>query len=826
MGRGGLTASAPYSYGVHGTAKRHQTQPAPLGSYRAGLSFGELSTDNVKPLLTGGGTAAYPTFPPWGTQRWLRGCRRPRRGLALPVREGLGSDRRGPELAQQHVYQELEASIAAIVQAGSVFEIRLLGSNRKRVDAGYFNSPAAAATALSHLDGSYQGIYITPNPVQPDLLARSANRITPWAQVTSMDPDVTRRYWLLVDIDPVRPSGISSTDAEHDAAHDKARQVMGYLSLLYGFCEPMYNDSGNGAHLLYPINEPNTVEVRDAVHKFLKCLSAKFSTDAVKVDTTVFNAARIWRVPGTWSRKGDSVPDRPHRKARIVQHVHHLDRVTLARVYAFIAAHETLLAESDKPAGTLASKAASEYPADERKYKMLNDHAMRRIPEWVPNFFPDARPYKEGYRISSQDLGRIFEEDLTIHPYPLGIKDFAVADQGDAREGRRTPVSLIAEFCNDGDKEAAAQALADVLKAPVTEFTPIEPASVASLPGTDAPRPRFNFKSIRSLADLQQMTFSDTKFVIPGVLPVGNVILSARPKMRKTWLALQLGMAVSTGGKFLEWECSQGDVLFLALEDNERRLKSRIRTLQTFNMIIPDLSGFRYWTGGMSENSQGKLYVSDPQEAAETLQMFPRGEAGVDALEQYLEQFPKTTMIVIDTLQHFRGQSNNRDVYARDYEAMMPITKLAARKQVLIMPVTHDKKGLAGQDSADFMEDVTGSAGNTGGADGVMAIKGRRGMQEENESRKLLLSGRDIPHDYEVDMTFDAERGGWLTAARQDVKVAVRAILERHPYVNQQELAALLPNVSKARITKVLTEMKFQGEVTSTKFGYQLARPI
>jgi hypothetical protein len=731
-------------------------------------------------------------------------------------------------LSAQHVYQELEASIAAIVQAGSVFEIRLLARGRKRTDAGYFNSPAAAATALAGLEGDYLGIYLTPNPVQPDLLARSANRITPWAQVTSMDPDVTRRHWLLIDVDPVRPSGISSTDAEHDASHDMARKIMGYLSLLYGFCDPMYNDSGNGAHILYPINEPNTEEVRDAIHKFLKCLSAKFSNNTVKVDTTVFNAARIWRVPGTWSRKGDSVPERPHRKAKILQHVHHLDRVRLDRIVAFTVAHEALLAPTDRPSGLLASKSAGEYPADERKYKLLNDHAMRRIPEWVPVFFPDARPYKEGYRITSNDLGRIFEEDLTIHPWPLGIKDFAVADQGDATEGRRTPVSVIAEFCTDGDKDAAAHRLAAVLKAPVTEFDAIEPPSAvgvpSGLPGIDAPRPKYNFKGIRSLADLQRMTFKDTKFIIPGVLPTGNIILAARPKMRKTWLALQLGMAVATGGKFLEWNCAKGDVLFLALEDNERRIRERIRTLQTFDMSAPDLSGFRYWTGGMSEDANGKLYVSDPQEAAETMATFPRGEAGVDALEQYLEQFPNTSMIVIDTLQHFKGHSTNRDVYARDYEAMMPITKLAARREVLIMPVTHEKKGLASVDSGDFLEDVTGSAGNTGGADGVASIKGKRGVQDENESRKLYLSGRDIPHDFEVDMTFDAERGGWLTAARQDTRIAVRAILERHPYVNQQELTALLPNVSKARLTKVLTTMKFEGEITSTKFGYQLAR--
>jgi hypothetical protein len=292
-------------------------------------------------------------------------------------------------VSAQHVYQELEASIAAIVQAGTVFEIRLLGKHRKRTDAGYFNSPSAAATALAGLEGDYLGVYLTPNPVHPDLLARSANRITPWAQVTSMDPDVTRRHWLLIDVDPVRPSGISATDAEHNAAHAMAQQVMGYLSLLYGFCEPMYNDSGNGAHILYPINEPNNEEVRDALHKFLKCLHAKFSNAAVKVDTTVFNAARIWRVPGTWSRKGDSVPDGRIGKLRIIAHVHHLGPwLSLLKFRLSLRHMKISYRHKDRPTGTLASKAVAEYPADERKYKLLNDHAMRRIPEWVPVFFP------------------------------------------------------------------------------------------------------------------------------------------------------------------------------------------------------------------------------------------------------------------------------------------------------------------------------------------------------------------------------------------------------------------------------------------------------
>ena len=272
-------------------------------------------------------------------------------------------------------------------------------------------------------------------------------------------------------------------------------------------------------------------------------------------------------------------------------------------------------------------------------------------------------------------------------------------------------------------------------------------------------------------------------------------------------------------------EVVKGDVLALLLEDNERRLQSRIRTLQTWDMFPPDLSGFRYWTGGVSVDAQGRQQVTNPEEEADLLQHFPRGPAGVDALEQYLEQFPNTSTIIIDTYAHFRDNTgNNKDVYQRDYDAMLPITKLAARKNVLIIPVHHEKKGLANSTSGDFMEDVNGSSGITGGVDGVMAIKGRRGVQEENESRKLYISGRDIPFDYEIDMAFDAQTGGWKPAKKQDVRTAVLEVLMRHPFINQKELASLLPNVSQPRLSKVLLEMKFANEVEQGKYGYSLKR--
>lgn len=720
-------------------------------------------------------------------------------------------------MAAQHAYDEVYSALCAIVPNG-VFEIRLLHHNSKRIDSGYFDSPQRAADAIMSLENHYQGVYITPNPVMPDVLARSANRISTHSQITTLDGDILERRWLLVDIDPKRPKGISSTDAERDRALALANLIAITLSIDYGWPSPMVNVSGNGAHLLYPVRMGADNETRDLCHNFLRSLSQRYSDEGCIVDTTVFNAARIWRLPGTWARKGDSTADRPHRKCTVIRHCA-ANTILSASAIDLYVRHNPVA----DPRAAQRLNGAPAYPEKERKYKFLNDQAMRQVADWVPHFFPFARPYKEGFRISPQDLGREYEEDLTIHPYPLGIKDFAIADQGDAREGRRQPVGLLAEFVFEGDLDKAARALADLLKAPITEFTPIEPPAHNTLPGTEIVRRKFNFGSIRSVQDALGENIKEQKFVINGVLPTGNVMLASRPKMRKSFLALQLGIAITTGGRFLEWECNKGEVLLLGLEDNKRRIRSRVQLLQTFELLPPDLSGFRFWTGGMDVDASGQMKLMHPEEAEQLSDVFPRGEEGVDAIEQYLEIYPKTLAIFIDTFAHFRAHSTNRDIYQRDYDSMISLTKLAARKGVLIMPIHHEKKGLASQESGDFMEDVSGSSGITGGVDGVLSIKGRRGVQDEAESRKLMLSGRDMPHDIEVDMSFDAKRGGWLPAARQDIKVMLRALFTRHPFINQQQLAALLPNAPRGKLSRCLTEMEFEGEITRNRYGYSAA---
>ncbi len=723
-------------------------------------------------------------------------------------------------------YHEIYNGLRSIVPDGGVFELRLLGERKGHVESGYFDSPSQAANALCMAQGYYKGVYFTPNPVIPDALARSYNRITPRLEFQTHDPEISRRRWLLVDIDPVRPAGISSTDAEHNEALKKASLVADMLAM-YGFPQPVISDSGNGAHLMYMMSEANTEQVRDEIRTFLSVLKSMFDDTKSTVDPTVYNAARIWRVYGTWARKGDSTPDRPHRRSKLLKQADPLKLLTIGQVMRFNTQHASKL-PTPVP-HTTGAKGVSQYPSDERLYRRLNEYAMHNLKSWVPKFFAAAREYKEGYRIASTDIGQSYEEDLTIHPWPMGIKYFGIADQGDQNEGRRTPIGIIAEYSLQTDKDSAARVLSDHLNFPLSEITPLalpnSTAQTAAIEGLLGATPRISFKGIRSIADLQKKTFRDVKWIVEGVIPAGNVLLSARPKMRKTWLALQLSIAIASGRDFLGFKCHKGDVLFLGLEDNERRMQNRIRTLQRFEIASPDLSGFRYWTGGMDYDGSGKLKVTNPEEAEATLKAFPRGEAGVDALEQYLEEYPETSTIIIDTLAHFRGERTSRDIYQSDYESMMPITKLAARKHVLIIPVTHEKKGNADRGvGGDFLEDTTGSAGITGGADGVISIKGRRGVQDENESRKIFISGRDVPFDYEIDVAFDADLGGWRKAAREDVKVSVRRLLSIHPFLNQRDLMNLIPHAGQARLYQSLTDMKLAGEIEQGRFGYSLKR--
>lgn len=263
----------------------------------------------------------------------------------------------------------IDGFLGALFQPGDVFEVRAPDC-RERRDArsaftcsGYFTFETlnAAAAAVAELDrsGIAPSIYVTMNPVAPALLARAANRIKTRARETTTDKDIVCRRWLLIDVDPVRPAGVSSTDAELALALDRARAIADHLASL-DWPAPIRIMSGNGYHLLFRIDLP--ADDGGLVKSVLAALADRFSDKSVAVDRSVHNAARIVKVVGTMSRKGDDLrgaaglEDRPHRRAEIIAAPEQLAAVPEERLRAVADAKD---GPDDAPNANVAAPVAN-----------------------------------------------------------------------------------------------------------------------------------------------------------------------------------------------------------------------------------------------------------------------------------------------------------------------------------------------------------------------------------------------------------------------------------------------------------------------------------
>jgi hypothetical protein len=214
------------------------------------------------------------------------------------------------------VSSEISCALNILIKPGAVAEVRAF---KDRLTAsGYFDDPDKMTREVARLEKKGYQVYMTLNEVDPALLARAANRVKDRPKATTTDSDIERRRWLLLDFDPKRPSEVSATEEEKRTAELRTLEVREYLKEL-GWPDPVLGDSGNGYHLLYPIDLPNDQESANLVKGVLEALAFKFSDGAVDLDTSVYNAARLCKVYGTTARKGDSVPLRPHRNSRLLK---------------------------------------------------------------------------------------------------------------------------------------------------------------------------------------------------------------------------------------------------------------------------------------------------------------------------------------------------------------------------------------------------------------------------------------------------------------------------------------------------------------------------
>lgn len=216
---------------------------------------------------------------------------------------------------------------------------------------------------------------------------------------------------------------------------------------------------------------------------------------------------------------------------------------------------------------------------------------------------------------------------------------------------------------------------------------------------------------------LMTMTFPDLAWHIPNVIPEGFTLLVGAPKVGKSWLVLGMVLATATGGKVLGERLEPRPVLYLSLEDSERRLQSRGHAL---GYGLSDAHALSPWS-----------YVTN----------LPAGVPASDVIRRWVDTLPDldpAPMIVVDTLGRVRGARRpSESPYDHDYRIGAAI-KLVADEipGSSLSAVHHDRKA----ESADFVDAVSGTNGLAGSADTIVVLRRERNKPDG----VILVTGRDV----------------------------------------------------------------------------------
>ena len=220
---------------------------------------------------------------------------------------------------------EIRKAISLMKFDGELFEIRIL-KNDGKIFSGYFNDVDKFIEQLKKQSLKGSNVYITLNEPNKACFSREqkncfkeVNKTLP----TTSDSDVFAYDWLMIDLDPSRPTKTSSSDEEVERAKALGNKIYLYMKDL-GFNNPLMAFSGNGVHLLYRVNLDVSKENRALMEKSLKALDYLFSSDGIEVDKKNFNPGRICKLYGTLAQKGFDDTERPHRMSYVISKDHEI----------------------------------------------------------------------------------------------------------------------------------------------------------------------------------------------------------------------------------------------------------------------------------------------------------------------------------------------------------------------------------------------------------------------------------------------------------------------------------------------------------------------
>lgn len=283
--------------------------------------------------------------------------------------------------------------------------------------------------------------------------------------------------------------------------------------------------------------------------------------------------------------------------------------------------------------------------------------------------------------------------------------------------------------------------------------------------------------------------YPEPRWIVPGYLPEGFTVLAGRQKLGKTWLAIDLSIAVATGGHAMgSIACDQGDVLYIDMENGHRRNKGRIEMLFPDN--LPDLSRLIWSTETISLNA---------------------GFMG--AIEDWRVNASDPRLIVIDVLTRIKpAGSRSRNAYENDYAAYAGLQNWAIKRGVAVLALHHTRKGGA----EDPLEALSGSNGLSAVADTTLVL------DRNSNGFTLYGRGRDVP-EKETALSFDGGRwtiqGEASDVHRSEQRSKIMSVLRDATEPLVSEAIAKVTCMKPGNVRRLLGKMVADGEAQKTGRG-------
>lgn len=292
-----------------------------------------------------------------------------------------------------------------------------------------------------------------------------------------------------------------------------------------------------------------------------------------------------------------------------------------------------------------------------------------------------------------------------------------------------------------------------------------------------------------TLANLLTKQLEPIRWTVEAMIPEGLTFLAGKPKLGKSWLALVLALAIASGNKFLGYTTTTGSVLYIALEDGERRLQERAIWLGARTMS--NLDQFHYRTDWPTLD-----------------------HGGLEQLEQWMADYPQTRLIVVDTFGRIRGDLPGRDKYAEEYGLLGRLQQFAISNGIAIICIHHLRK--MGAD--DWIEQLSGSQAVTGAADTILGLYRERGQMDAT----FRTVSRDAD---ELELALQFNDGRWACmgpAADYRHSIERTAVLGALKDLGGEgkvaEIATLVDKTS-ANTSKLLVGLVEEGAVRKVKHG-------